>query len=132
MYLFDTNVFLEILLGQANAVSAHKALSLMTNHDEGWITAFSLHSIEAILSNRKEYNVLGTFLEFVFDHPYLESHATTLQDERTISILAPKLKLDFDDALQCFVAKEMGLTLVTFDTHFRRVADLEIIFASEL
>ncbi|MBU3966667.1 MAG: PIN domain-containing protein [Euryarchaeota archaeon] len=39
-----------------------------------------------------------------------------------------KSGLDFDDAYQCKIAKEHDLKVVTMDTDFEEINDLDVIF----
>ncbi|MEM2902731.1 MAG: PIN domain-containing protein [Candidatus Bathyarchaeia archaeon] len=42
-----------------------------------------------------------------------------MEEETAASMLMDKMKLDFDDALQYFVAKKLGVeVVVSFDRHF--------------
>ncbi len=127
MFLFDTNVFLEILLGQQQSAKALAAIEAMTDRNRGAVTAFSIHAIEAILSSRKRLAELDTFLDFLETHPYLDRYSTSTQDERAIAKTALGLKLDFDDALQFWVAKSNRLTLVTFDNDFLKTKGIKLL-----
>ena len=69
-YLFDTNIFLEILLNQKKKENAKNLLN--THSDQLNISDFSLHSIGIILIKQKKYKV---FKEFLND---IVSHATVL------------------------------------------------------
>ncbi|MEM2998687.1 MAG: PIN domain-containing protein [Thermoproteota archaeon] len=43
----------------------------------------------------------------------------SVEEETAASMLMDKMKLDFDDALQYFVAKKLGVeVVVSFDRHF--------------
>ena len=62
MYLVDTNVFLEILLGQDKSDSC--VAFLQKNQDVVYISDFSLHSIGVITFRLKKETV---FLQFLND-----------------------------------------------------------------
>ena len=135
MYLFDTNIFLEILLGQEKADICHKALEVLSEEKPGWISSFSLHAIEAILGSsgkRERAEILPIFLESLREHPYLSWYATTIEEELEVARLAPQVKLDFDDTLQYYVAKKKKLSLVTLDGDFKKVKDIAIISPKEM
>ena len=122
MYLFDTNIFLEILLDQPQAGACEKALETIDANHEGWISSFSLHAIEAIVGARAKQNkLLENFLDAFYQHPYLFCYATTLQEEIEVVRLSPKWGLDFDDALQCYIASKRNLSLVTLDRDFKKI-----------
>jgi predicted nucleic acid-binding protein len=132
MYLFDTNIFLEIFLDQQASTPCQKAIETIDTDHPGWITSFSLHAIEAIAGRAKKQSVLENFLSFLNEHPHISCYSTTLQEDLEISKLIGKLSLDFDDALQYFVAKKNKWTLVTLDKDFKKIRDIEIITPFEL
>lgn len=128
MYLYDTNVFLEILLGQQNAATALETLNWMTDQRRGTIASFSLHAIEAIVGAKtNRLPVLTKFLDFISSHPFLDCYYTTIDEEQGAASAAAALKLDFDDSLQYFIAKKRGLTLVTFDKDFLKVKGIKVL-----
>lgn len=100
----------------------------MDDKTPGYITSFSLHAIEAIIGHKKRFEVISEFLSFVETHPFLLRYSTNTEQERKISGLASTWKLDFDDALQFFVAKANRLTLVTFDRDFYKVKGVKVLF----
>ena len=128
MYVYDTNIFLEILLGQSNAQVSQDALALMNEDRAGIVSSFSLHAIEAIVSGAGKPIVLQEFLEFVDTHPFLNRYATTFDEELEIAKLSSRIGLDFDDALQYHVAQKLGFTLITFDKHFKKTPGIKVIF----
>lgn len=128
MYLYDTNIFLEILLGQQKADSALRAIEAMSERKRGWVTSFSVHAIEAILGGTRRFELILDFLDFVETHPYLDRYSTSSLEEREIAETARQLNLDYDDALQFYVARTRGLALVTFDLHFRKTKGAKILF----
>lgn len=132
MYLFDTNVFLEILLKQSRASACQHALASLNAERLGWVTSFSLHAIAAILSGARAHTILVDFLHSVRESPYLRCYATTIEEELTIARLLLHLHLDFDDALQYFVARHQKLTLVTLDRDFRGIKDIRVCDPGEM
>ena len=132
MYLFDTNIFLEILLNQDQADSCQKALSILREDQPGWVTSFSLHAMEAIMGSARRISLLEHFLDALSDHPYLFSYSTTIEEEKEISQLSPKIHLDFDDTLQFYVAKKKDLILVTLDRDFKSVKGIEVILPCQI
>jgi len=125
MYLIDTNIFLEILLGQEKKESCKNFLH--DNHASLSISDFSLHSIGVILFKHKKADI---FTEFCGD--ILHSiDVVTLSKEIYARLAETKvsLKLDFDDAYQYLIAKEHGLKIVTMDDDFKRAKDrVPVIF----
>lgn len=126
MYLFDTNIFLEILLGQNNSGVCQSALARLNSDRQGWVTSFSLHAIEAIIGGGKKSKILRTFLEFIDEAPHLYLYTTSLKEEIAVSALLSTLRLDYDDTLQYYVAKKKGLTLVTLNHDFDIIKDIPV------
>ena len=118
MKLIDTNVFLELLLGRKGASAAGVFLGRVSRGEEdAVVTHFALHSIEAILDRAKVG--IAPFLRNVEQSAGLLVYDTTLSDESAASVLRDDLGLDFDDALQYFVARKLGAAeIVSFDRHF--------------
>lgn len=128
MYLIDTNIFLEILLEQEKADECANFLSnLVQTKNVGIVTSYTLHSIETILCNLERYNVLIAFLEDFTNNDFIRHYQTTPEEELKIVQSLSNLKLDFDDALQYFVAKKFDASLVTYDKHFNKISDLNIV-----
>lgn len=127
MYLIDTNIFLEELLGQPHAEACDRFLSSLGESSPGWVSSFSLHAIEVILDRKGLRGPLGTFLQFISGHPFIHVYATTVLEEREITQVAPRLRLDFDDALQYYMARKEKLNLVTLDRDFSRIQDISVL-----
>ena len=119
MYLLDTNIFLEILLEQKKMPECLELIGSLNLDQEGWVTSFAIHSIEAILDGRNRRDLIESFLLFLITHPHLHHYVTTLEEEHEISKSLSKGGLDFDDSLQYYVAKKKDLTLVTLDKDFK-------------
>jgi predicted nucleic acid-binding protein len=101
----------------------------MTAKDRGCVTSFSLHAIEAIIgAKQSRMGILSDFLSFIISHPFLDPYYTTIEEEMEVAQIAKRLKLDFDDALQYFVAKKEKYTLVTFDRDFLKVKGIKVLF----
>jgi len=124
-YIFDTNIFLEILLDQRRKDTCKKLL----NDFKGaiFISDFSVHSIGIILFKKEKFQ---SFSGFISD---IANNATILTlpviSYPRITINAQKYHLDFDDSLQTSLAFEHNLGIITIDTDFKKVAkDLKVIF----
>lgn len=115
--LVDTNIFLELFLDQERADDCEKFLSKVSDGEiEGVVTHFSVHAIEAILDNSE---AIQGFLRNLQRSIGLEVYNTTLEDEMAASMLMDRIGLDFDDSLQYYVAKKLGVeAIVSFDKHF--------------
>lgn len=119
MYLFDTNVFLEILLSQEKSSECKKVL--VDKAGEIFISDFSLHSIGVILFRHDKEDVFNKFTEDIL--PNVEVVSLKIESYNKLSALRDTYNLDFDDSYQYKVAKENGLAIVTMDKDFKRVAE---------
>ena len=119
MYLFDTNIFLEILLSQEEARKCKKILSNRLGHIS--ISDFTLHSIGVILFRLKKEEAFSQFAADVLS----KIDIVTLESELYVKLseMKKEYNLDFDDAYQCLIAEEKGLTIVTMDRDFARIGD---------
>ncbi len=120
MLLIDTNVFLELFLGQKRADECERFLEKVSKGElEAVISKFTMHAAEAALNNPK---LILTFLRSIQNSLGLNVYETSLEDEMAVSMLMGKVRLDFDDALQYYVAKKLGVeALVSYDKHFDKV-----------
>lgn len=116
-YLFDTNIFLEILLDQAKKEKAKKLIK--THSSQLFISDFSLHSIGIILIKQKKFSIFKEFLNDIIPHVTILS--LTKDKYPDLNKIAEKFNLDFDDAYQTALAKEFDLAIITMDNDFIRV-----------
>ena len=124
MFLVDTNIFLEILLGQDKKEVCKRFLA--KNIGNLNITDFSLHSIGVILFRYSKEDIFRKFVEDVM--PDTKILSLPMELYRDIVIVRKNLNLDFDDTYQYSVAKYYGLKVVTMDKDFEKIKDLEILF----
>jgi len=124
MFLVDTNIFLETLLDQDKKDLCKQFLE--KNLENLVLSDFSLHSIGVILFRYQRNELFTKFVEDVLPNVTLLS----LPPEQYESIAATneKLKLDFDDAYQYILAKYYGLEIVTMDSDFRSIEDVDVLF----
>ena len=128
MYLIDTNIFLEILLEQDNADKCTEFFENAAKQQTTClVTSYTLHSIETILSNLKRFPVLIAFLEDLLDNQWIRHYHTTPEEELLVIRSMSEIGLDFDDALQYHIAKKFNATIVTYDRHFKKISDLNIV-----
>ncbi len=118
-YLFDTNIFLEILLDQAKKDKAKKIIS--DNIEELYISDFSLHSIGVILIKQKKFQIFNNFLADIIPHSAILSLPKDKYSD--LNLIAEKYSLDFDDSYQVILAKEKNLEILTMDKNFKKVKD---------
>ena len=117
MFLLDTNIWLERLLGQRQAEVVAELLDHLSPSDM-CMTDFTLHSIGVICNRLKQRD---TFVRFVDD-------VLINSDVLLVSIPANKMKrvveimdrfgMDFDDAYQYVAAELEKATIVSFDKDF--------------
>ncbi|MDE0465435.1 MAG: PIN domain-containing protein [Candidatus Poribacteria bacterium] len=118
MYLADTNIFLEALLGQDKKEDVQ---SFLQNIDLStiFITDLSLHSIGIILYRLKNFALFSSFLEdIIVDGIGILSLPP--EDLKTLDLTVDKFNLDFDDAYQYTVAAKYEMQLISFDADFDR------------
>lgn len=104
-YLADTNIFLEILLGQQESEKC-KAF-LHKNKDSVGISDFSLDSVGVILFKVKAFRAFDRFYADIFDR--MQYLALSKPGYQKIGLVSEKYHLDFDDAYQVCIAMENGL-----------------------
>ena len=124
-FLFDTNIFIEVLLGQEKKESCKKLL--IESKGIIFLSEFSIHSIGVILFRQKKFAFFESFITDIADNGTIIS--LPLKRYPKISTIAQKYQLDFDDAIQTTIALEHKLGIVTMDSDFKKVvADLTVRF----
>ncbi len=131
MYLVDTNIFLELFLDQEKKDKAGEIFKKIENKEiKAVLSGFALHTIEYVLSLKNRTDILRDFLFSISSFENLSVYFTSVEEDLEIINISEKLKLDFDDANQYFVAKKFGAGIITFDKDFKKIKDLEIIYLS--
>lgn len=117
MFLVDTNIFLELFLGQEKAEECEKLLQKISSGElEAVVSKFTIHAVEAILNDS---TLTLAFLRNIQGSLGLNVYETSFEDEMASSMLMGKMKMDFDDSLQYYVAKKLGVeAIVSYDKHF--------------
>ena len=123
MYLVDTNIFLEILLGQEKADSAENFLR-NTPTERLHVSDFSLYSIGIILFRLGKHKVFSEFVKDIFMNGGVTLLRLSFFDFDDVIKASEKFNLDFDDAYQYTLAKKYNLKIVSFDSDFDKT-DLE-------
>lgn len=130
--LLDTNVFLEFLLDQEDAEACDKVIdALSRGRFLGYLTHYALHALETILNRQKRDHELISFLKHLIDLETLTIYSTRPEEELAIAELLLDLPLDFDDALQYYVAKTLSVPIVTLDQDFRKIKGVSIYSPKE-
>ncbi|HEY9175125.1 MAG TPA: PIN domain-containing protein [Verrucomicrobiae bacterium] len=116
-YLVDTNIFLEILLGQAG----RKKCEVFLQGEKGaaWISDFTLHSIGVLLFRQKRPELFDKFAADTL--PQFTILSLSEAGYARLAEANVRHGLDFDDAYQFSVAQENNLAIATQDKDFQRV-----------
>ncbi|NWF92174.1 MAG: type II toxin-antitoxin system VapC family toxin [Syntrophaceae bacterium] len=116
--LIDTNIFLEVLLGQTNEREVRSLLEKIGEH-QFFLSDYSLHSIGLLLFRRNQHEIFGQFLREMISNAVIIV-SLSLNEIGSIIEVAKRFNLDFDDAYQYLAAEIYGLTLISFDSDFDR------------
>lgn len=119
VFLVDTSVWLERLLGQDRAVEVGQFLARVPSGHLS-ITDFAFHSICILLCAIGRRDALAVFIREGFAGAGLQ--VIRLEPSETELVLATmaRFNLDFDDAYQYAAAEKFGLILVSLDSDFDR------------
>ncbi len=116
--LLDTNIFLEVILEQADATSAEAVLgSIATN--ELFVSDFTIHSIGLLLFRRGRTEVFESIVQDLMAGG-ISPLTVPWEHVSLIAEAARKFHLDFDDAYQYAVARLYDTEVVSFDGDFDR------------
>lgn len=121
MYLIDTNVWLERLLGQDKSDEVGKFLDHVSS-DQLFMTDFAFHSISVILTRLKRNSVLLDFVKDVFVRGSVTLVSIKPDETQNLIDAMDKHRFDFDDAYQYVAAERHELIIVSFDHDFDRSA----------
>lgn len=117
MFLLDTNIWLERLLGQEQSKIVGQLLDNL-EPSEIIMTDFSLHSIGVICNRLKQRDVFLNFVEDVLiDNSVKIVNIPPKQMKRLVEIMNC-FNLDFDDAYQYVAAEIEKAVIVSFDKDF--------------
>jgi len=117
--LLDTNIFLEIILGQEKAQEARDLLSRVGKY-EFFVSDYSIHSIGLLLFRREQHDIFKRFLMDMLFNAGVRLIALSAEEMEGILSPARRFNLDFDDAYQYTIAECYELSIVSFDTDFDR------------
>jgi len=119
MFLMDTNIFLEILLGQEKEKACRNFL--MENKGRLYVSDFSLYSIGVILFRLKRFDVFEECIKDIL--PLIPVIVLKRVEFREVIKIGKEVNTDFDDSYQIAVAKSHHLGIVTMDRDFKKVID---------
>ena len=117
MYLLDTNVLIEVLVGQERTDEVKRFLEA-TPSAQLHLTDFSLYSIGILLLREKRGAAFQSFLDDTLLGGKLNMISLSPRDLRQVIRAADRYRLDFGDAYQAVAAEKHGLTVISFDSHF--------------
>ncbi len=116
-FLVDTNIILEVLLGQQREEEV-KEFFREFGDSEFYITDFALHSIGVILFHEDDQEGFDRFCrDMILTGPLI---VINLPEDGLLELsnIAEEYNLDFDDAYQYKTAKKSSLTILTYDSDF--------------
>jgi uncharacterized protein len=129
--LVDTNLFIEVLLGQAHADEARTLLENLKGH-QLFVCDFALHSIGLLLFRRKQHEVFRQFLQDIITRAGIVMVSLTAPELDSLVDVTGRFNLDFDDAYHYCTAVKHGLKIVSFDADFDRTVEGRLLPANAL
>ena len=117
MFLLDTNIWLERLLGQKQAEIAAELLDALSPSDM-CMTDFTLHSIGVICNRLKQRDVFVKFVDDVLIDTGVVLVSIPANKMKRVVEIMDRFRLDFDDAYQYVAAEIEDATIVSFDKDF--------------
>ena len=117
MYLLDSNIWLERLLGQAQSAVVGQLLDELPN-DQMLMTDFTFHSLGVILNRLRQRSVFTAFVQDVLiDGGVALTSLPPIAMQRVVAVM-DQFGLDFDDAYQYVAAERENVAIISFDAHF--------------
>ena len=117
MFLLDTNIWLERLLGQEQAEITAELLDALSPSDV-CMTDFTLHSIGVICNRLKQRDVFVKFVDDVLIDTGVVLVSIPANKMKRVVEIMDRFRLDFDDAYQYVAAEIEDATIVSFDKDF--------------
>lgn len=117
IYLLDTNIWLERLLGQERSEEVGQMLDTLSS-ERFLLTDFALHSLGVILGRYKQQATLLVFVQDVLLDSDVVLVSVPPEDISQVIVAMDRFGLDFDDAYQYVAAEREEATIVSFDGHF--------------
>ena len=117
MYLLDTNIQLEVLLGQEKSEEVGIFLGNIPSF-KLFMTDFAFHSLCVILDKLDRLDILDVFISDTFIDGNVGLIKLDPGDTGQIIRAIDNYNLDFDDAYQYTAAHKYNLELVSFDSDF--------------
>jgi len=120
MLLIDTNIFLEVMLGQTRQHECAAFLTqIRTGEKTAAVTNFSIYSIMIVLAKERKLVELKTFLLSLSAYAGLTIHVPSIHDLIDAAELVTAGRFDVDDGVQYASAKNLSVeAIVSLDPHF--------------
>jgi len=119
VYLLDTNVWLELLLEQANEKDVRRFLREV-DPTALHMTEFAFYSIGIVLLRLRKAELFRRFIRDTLLDGGVGLIRLGPEDMVTLAESSERFNLDFDDAYQYVAAEKYGLVLLSFDADFDR------------
>lgn len=117
MYLLDTNIWLERLLGQAQSKVVGELLDKLPA-DQMLMSDFTLHSLGVILNRYHQQAIFKLLVQDVLIDGNVSLASLSAMLMSRVADIIDKFQLDFDDAYQYVIAERENAMIVTFDKDF--------------
>lgn len=117
VFLLDTNIWLERLLGQEQSKIVAELLDSLSPSDM-CMTDFRLHSVGVICNRLKQEDVFVKFVDDVLIDAGVVLVSIPANKMKRVVEIMDRFRLDFDDAYQYVAAEIQGATIVSFDKDF--------------
>ena len=117
MYLVDTNVWLERLLGQTKSAEVGQFLAQIPS-DQLLITDFTFHSIGVVVCRLRRREALLRFVRDAFVDGAVMLISLQPEEMQSLFDLMGKYNLDFDEAYQYVAAEKYDAVIVSLDGDF--------------
>jgi uncharacterized protein len=117
VYLLDTNIWLERLLGQSQSKVVGELLNKLPAN-QMIMSDFTLHSLGVILYRYRQQAIFKLLVQDVLiDGDVMLASLSATLTPRVVDII-DKFQLDFDDAYQYVIAERENAVMVSFDKDF--------------
>jgi predicted nucleic acid-binding protein len=117
VYLLDTNIWLERLLGQAQSAVVGQLLERLPT-EQMLMSDFTLHSLGVILNRLGQRAVFTLFVQDVLIDGGVTLSSLPATAMSRVVVAIDQFGLDFDDAYQYVCAERENVAIISFDAHF--------------
>lgn len=114
-YLIDTNVWLELLLNNANANDVRLFFTGIAAN-QLYISQISLNAIHLYFYRQKKSTAFTVFINDLFIKNNVNCLSLAYFDYEELAELTDEVDFDFDDAYHYLLAKTNDLELISFNT----------------